>query len=175
MDLLAAFSTAKRSMAKTPSPKGSVRPGDMDILAKLKQEHEEVAALLKTLVDSGKGAERKALVKKIRKALVPHLRAEEKVVYDAIVALKDKDAKIDGNEGYVEHHLGDKVLGDLVKMTNAMSPEFSATAKVLKELVAHHVKEEEDAVWSDLRRNFDADARIAMNRAFEAAKKKVKV
>ena len=175
MNLMAAFKTSGRSLEKVASPTGSVRPGDMDILDKLKQEHEEVAGLLKKLVASDKGAERKALVKKIRKALVPHLRAEEKVVYDAIIALKDKDAKIDGNEGYIEHKLGDKVLGDLGRIANAMSPEFSATAKVLKELVEHHVKEEESAVWSDLRKNFDADARLQMNRDFEAAKKKVKV
>ena len=170
MNFMAAF----RSSAP-PSKLGAARPDDMDILDKLKKEHEEVAGMLKQLVKSDKGAERKALVKKIKKALVPHLRAEEKIVYDAIIALKDMDAKIDGNEGYIEHKLAGKVLGDLAKMTNAMSPEFSAAAKVLKELVEHHVKEEESAVWSDVRKNFSADDRIQMNRDFEAAKKKVKV
>ena len=106
---------------------------------------------------------------------MPHLRAEEKVVYDAILALKDKDAKIDGEEGYLEHELGDKTLAKLGKIANAMSPEFTATAKVLKELVEHHVEEEERNVWADVRKNFDADDRIEMNRKFEAAKKKVKV
>lgn len=175
MNLMAAIKTTGRNLEKAISPQGTARPGDMDILDKLKKEHEEVAGMLKQLVKSDKGAERKALVRKIRMALVPHLRAEEKVVYDAIIALKDKDAKIDGNEGYIEHKLGDKLLGDLLKMTNAMSPEFSATSKVLKEIVEHHVKEEEDAVWSDVRKNFSAGDRVRMNRDFEAAKKKVKV
>lgn len=173
MNLFTAIKATGRSIEKMTSP--AACPGDMDILDKLKQEHEEVAGLLKRLVDSDKGAERKALVKKIKAALVPHLRAEEKVVYDAILALKDKDAKTDGEEGYIEHHLGDRILGDLAKIANAMSPEFSATAKVLKELVEHHVEEEEANVWSDVRKNFSADDRLRMNRDFEAAKKKVRV
>ncbi|MEI9887711.1 MAG: hemerythrin domain-containing protein [Rhizomicrobium sp.] len=175
MNLLTAFKTTGRSIEKAAAPKGAARPGDMDILDKLKQEHEEVADLLKKLVASDKGPERKALVKKIKTALVPHLRAEEKVVYDAILALKDKNAKTDGEEGYIEHHLGDKLLGDLGKIKNALSPEFSATAKVLKELVEHHVEEEESNVWSDVRKNFGAQDRVQMYRDFEAAKKKVRV
>jgi hypothetical protein len=46
---------------------------------------------------------------------------------------------------------------------------------VLKELVEHHVEEEERNVWADVRKHFDADDRIQMNRKFEAAKKKVKL
>ena len=148
---------------------------DMDILKKLKQEHEEVAELLGKLVESESGAERKSLLKKIKAALVPHLRAEEAVVYDAVLALKDKDSKIDGEEGYIEHNLSDKLLASLGKITNAMSPEFSATAKVLKELVEHHVEEEERNIWADVKKNFSDDERLEMNRAFEAAKKKVKL
>jgi hypothetical protein len=46
---------------------------------------------------------------------------------------------------------------------------------VLKELVEHHVEEEERNIWADVRKNFSDEDRFAMNRAFEAAKKKVKV
>jgi len=148
---------------------------DMDILDKLKQEHDEVADLLKKLVDSQSGSERKKLLRQIKNALVPHLRAEEKVVYDAIAAVKGKDPKINSAEGYLEHSLGDKVLGQLGKISNAMSPEFSASSKVLKELVEHHVQEEERNVWADVKKNFSSEDRIQMNRDFEAAKKRVKI
>ncbi len=106
---------------------------------------------------------------------MPHVRAEEKVVYDAILKLKDKHTQQDGEEGYLEHGLADKMLASLGKIQNAASPEFSATSKVLKELVEHHVEEEEHNVWADVRSNFSADDRIEMNRKFEAAKKKVRV
>jgi hypothetical protein len=41
--------------------------------------------------------------------------------------------------------------------------------------VEHHIEEEERNIWADVRENFDSDARIAMNRRFEAAKTKVKI
>lgn len=148
---------------------------EMDILDKLKEEHEEAAELLETIAESDSGAERKAALKKLKAALIPHLHAEGKVVYDAILKLKGKEAKIDGYEGHLEHEIAERTLLRLLKIQNAMSPEFSATAKVLKELVEHHVKEEEDAIWSDVRKNFSADDRMQMNRDFEAAKKKVKL
>jgi len=146
-----------------------------DLLDTLKEEHELVQDMLKRLVDSEKATERKALLKQIKANLVPHVRAEEKVLYDSIIALKDKEAQRDGEEGYIEHSLADKMLSSLGKMANAMSPEFSAAAKVLRELVEHHIKEEESAVWSDARENFSADERKLMNQRYLAEKKKVRI
>jgi hemerythrin-like domain-containing protein len=147
----------------------------VDLLDTLKEEHEEVSALLKKLVDGESASERKSLLKQIKSALVPHVRAEEKVLYDAVIAVKDKDAQQDGEEGYIEHSLADKTLKDLEKISNAMSPEFGAAAKVLKELVEHHIKEEESNVWSDAREHFSADERKLMNQKYLAEKKKVRL
>jgi iron-sulfur cluster repair protein YtfE (RIC family) len=147
----------------------------VDLLDTLKEEHEEVSALLKKLVDSTSGSERKSLLKQIKSALVPHVRAEEKVLYDAIIAVKDKDVQQDGEEGYIEHSLADKTLKDLEKIEIAMSPEFGAAAKVLKELVEHHVKEEESNVWSDAREHFSSEERKLMNQKYLTEKKRVRI
>lgn len=146
-----------------------------DILKTLKKEHDEVKSLLEDLQDSDVASERKALVRKIKLALVPHTKAEEKVVYDAVIALKDKDAQVDGHEGYVEHELAARTLAKLDAMSDARSAEHKATAKVLKELVEHHIKEEESNVWDDVKDNFSNEDRSRMNVAFERAKAQVKV
>jgi hemerythrin superfamily protein len=148
---------------------------DADILATLKQDHEDVAEMLEKLVESTTAAQRKSLLTSIKSALVPHLRAEEKVVYDAVLALRGKEQKEHAEEGYMEHALGDKMLTQLSKMKDMTSPEFSAGAKVLKELVEHHVEEEEKNIWSDVKQHFNEDERLAMNKKFLAAKKRVKV
>lgn len=154
----------------------SDKNGEMDILKKLHIEHEEVKSLLKQLVDEDtKPSARKTVLNKLKSALVPHERAEEKVVYNAIIAQKDQKPKIDGQEGYVEHNLADKTLTKLSKIEDASSPEFLATAKVLKELLEHHIEEEESNVWKDVRDNFDSEQRLAMTHEFEEAKKKVRV
>jgi len=148
---------------------------DNDILATLKQEHRDVAEMLEKLVESTSGAERKKLLASIKEALVPHLRAEEKIVYDAVSKLRSKEQKIHSEEGYMEHALGDKMLAQLGKMSDAMSPEFSAGAKVLKEIVEHHVEEEEKNIWADVEGNFSDEDRIEMNKKFLAAKKRVRI
>ena len=149
--------------------------GSTDILDTLKQEHEEVAAMLAQLVESENGSERRKLVKQIKSALVPHLRAEEKVVYKSVSKLRDKEAKQDGAEGALEHKIAEQTLAGLGRMTNTTSAEFSAAAKVLKELVQHHVQEEETNIWKDVRENFSDEDRIDMNQRFEAEKTRVRV
>jgi hemerythrin superfamily protein len=164
----------------TSAVKKALRPGDdadlqTDILATLKKEHDEVKELLSKLQKSESASERKNLVQQIKAALVPHTKAEEKVVYDAVIALRDKDARIDGHEGYLEHEWASKTLVRLESIENATSPEHHATGKVLKDLVEHHIEEEESAVWRDVKENFSPDQRQQMNRAFEAAKAKVRI
>jgi len=155
---------------------GAISPGESqaDILDTLQMEHDEVQELLQQLAGSDNGREQKSLVAKIKQALIPHTKAEEKVVYDAVLALRGKDAKIDGNEGYLEHSLASETLKKLDKLT-ANTPEFKAAAKVLKELVNHHVQEEERNIWAQVKENFSAEQREQMNRDFLAAKKRMKV
>jgi hemerythrin-like domain-containing protein len=158
--------------ALTPAPEGIE---GTDILDTLKKEHDEVKDLLADLEDAETPAQRRTLVLKIKAALVPHTKAEEKVVYDAVIAVKDKKAQMDGYEGYLEHEWASKTLQRLLGISNANSPEHKATAKVLKELVEHHIDEEENSVWSDVKKHFSDEERKQMNVAFDAAKRRVKL
>lgn len=172
MDIKTRLKNATDEIVATLIPAKS--PEEADILDTLKTEHGEVQELLSDLVDATSAKERKSLVKQIKAALVPHTKAEEKVVYDAVIAAKGKTNKLDGAEGTIEHALADQTLKKLDKLSPA-SIEFQATAKVLKELIDHHIKEEERNIWSDVKQSFDSEARIEMNRRFLAAKKRVKV
>jgi hemerythrin superfamily protein len=165
---------ATRAVAKAFTPE-SDNAAEVDILDTLKKEHAEVKALLSELQKATTPAQRRGLVQKIKVALIPHTKAEEKVVYDAVIALREKDAQVDGHEGYLEHEWASKTLQRLDSIANATSPEHKATAKVLKELVEHHISEEESNVWDDVRENFSDDDRKRMNVAFERAKVRVKI
>ena len=171
MSVKSALEQATKSMLDAMVPPAL---GEADILETLEIEHDEVQELLGKLTDSTNAREQKSLVMRIKKALVPHARAEEKVVYDAVLALKGKEAKIEGNEGYLEHGLADATLKKLEKL-KPNTPEFNAAAKVLKELLYHHIKEEESDIWAQVRDNFTHEQRAQMDRDFRAAKKKVKV
>jgi hemerythrin superfamily protein len=154
---------------------GDTEAESTDILDTLKKEHDEVKDLLESLSDAETPAQRRTLVQKIKTALVPHAKAEEKVVYDAVIALRDKDAQMDGHEGYLEHEWAAKTLQRLEAIANAASSEHKAAGKVLKELVEHHIEEEERNVWADVKEHFSDDDRKRMNVTFIAAKRRVKV
>jgi hemerythrin-like domain-containing protein len=166
-----AFEQAAKSVAEVIMP--STGPST-DILDTLEEEHDEVRELLQQLTKSESAAEQRTLVNRIKLALVPHTKAEEITVYDRVAALKAEKAKIDGAEGYTEHALASATLMQLVKLS-PNTPEFKANAKVLKELVDQHVKEEERNIWSQVRDNFSTEQRAQMNREFLAAKKQVPV
>jgi hypothetical protein len=146
-----------------------------DILDTLKKEHDEVKQLLDDLSDAETAALRRTLVQKIKAALVPHTKAEEKVVYDKVIALRDKVAQQDGHEGYLEHEWAAKTLQRLGTIANAASPEHKAAGKVLKELVEHHIDEEERNVWKDVKKHFSDEDRKQMNVSFFAAKRRIKL
>jgi hemerythrin superfamily protein len=165
---------ATRAVTKAFSGKPQ-SAAETDILDTLKKEHDEVKALLAKLEDAESAALRRSLVKQIKAALLPHTKAEEKVVYDAVIALRDKEAQQDGHEGYLEHEWAAKTLQRLETIEPASSPAHKAAGKVLKELVEHHIKEEESAVWDDVRDNFSEEDRARMNVQFEAAKAKVRL
>lgn len=175
MDVKARLKGATGKIADALSLNAGKAPDENDILDTLKKEHDEVQELLAELVKSEGARERKTLLRQIKLALIPHTKAEEKTVYDAVIAAKGRKNRVDGAEGYLEHALASQTLTRLDKINPATSPEFSAGAKVLKELVDHHIQEEERNIWSDIRENFDSEARMEMNRRFEAARKKVKI
>jgi len=148
---------------------------DRDIIEVLKQEHEEVKALLAKLEDATTARERKGLVAEIKAALVPHSKAEEKAVYRRVADFKEKKSPTDGLEGGIEHEMAAKTLLRLEKMKNAASLEHRAAGKVLKDLVEHHIEEEENNIFGDLEENLSEEDRIQMGGEFEAAKKRVRV
>ena len=170
MNLKSTLEKASKTLKAAVTP----APSD-DVLSTLHKEHDEVQALLKQLVDSDSAPERRSLLKQIKAALVPHTKAEEKVVYDRVLALKGEKNKVDANEGYFEHEAADRMLANLEKIDQVKSAQFTAAAKVLKELIAHHVEEEERNIWGDVRENFSAEQRARMNSEFEAAKKRVRI
>ena len=126
---------AKESDIPLP-PVSKFTPGD--ILESLKKEHDEVKTLLNKLQGAQAAKERRELVKKIKIALVPHTKAEERVVYDAVIATSEEEAEVDGHEGYLEHEWASKTLQRL-EAAEPASTEHKAAARVLKDLVDDRV------------------------------------
>jgi hemerythrin superfamily protein len=125
----------------------------------LKSDHATVKRLLRELSETTERAvkQRELLVNKIERELKAHAQAEEEVFYPAFKAAAEKsDAEDLFYEAAEEHHVVDMVLPAL-KVANPKSKEFSAKAKVLKDLVEHHIREEEGQMFAKARQLFSED------------------
>lgn len=114
----------------------------------LKADHEEVKKIFTRIRESESTSECRNLVDELRKEILSHMIAEEKVVY---ASLKErKEFRSDALEGFEEHHAAQMLLQELA----VMSPEderFRAKASVLREIVEHHLREEEDKIFRNLK------------------------
>jgi hemerythrin-like domain-containing protein len=118
----------------------------MDAIQLLKKDHVTVRGLLTELEATTARAQKKRaeLLAKVDQELKAHTTIEDEIFYPAFKAAgkKNDDQKM-YFEAKEEHRAaGDLVLPDLLG-TDPASENFSGRAKVLKELVLHHAKEEE--------------------------------
>jgi hemerythrin-like domain-containing protein len=128
----------------------------------LKSDHATVKRLLRELTETGDRAvkQRESLVEQIERELKMHAQLEEEIFYPAFkAAARGSEAEDMFYEAAEEHHIVDMVLPAL-KAANKSSKEFTAKAKVMKELVEHHIKEEENEMFAEARKLFgDEDLR----------------
>src|SRR4051812_29669975 len=146
----------------------------MEITKALKTDHQQLKKLIRAVNKSEDGGERKRLFTEFAELLTRHSKAEEKVVYDALIATGEEEEQESGHEGYTEHMLAETLLKKLKGGADPMSPEWSAEAKVMMEILEHHIQEEEDEIFSQVKEDFDTAERKEMGDAFEAQKEKVK-
>lgn len=137
--------------------------GEHDIRNKLQEDHKIFRELTREACEGSTPAARAAAFKRLKPLLVAHSRAEEAVVYTAMVnQRKSPDSRDYGNEGFVEHGLVDVLLQKISATRPAGSDLWKAQAKVLHEMLVHHIGEEEKDVFEELGEHFDDQQREQM-------------
>lgn len=124
----------------------------IEILSKDHDEVDEMFAEYKKLMDyEATAAKRKALATKICDALTRHAEIEEQVVYPAARKYIQEDSEEIMDHADVEHATL-KGLIERISSVDGNDPHFDACVHVLGEYVKHHVEEEEDEMFSELRK-----------------------
>jgi len=145
----------------------------MEITAALKHDHDELKALIADVNDSADAKYIERKFEKFATLLAKHSKAEEKIVYAALVDSDDEEVEQGAYEGYTEHMLAATLLTKLKQGTDPLSAEWQAEAKVMQEILEHHIEEEEDSIFADVKDAFEADDREEMGAAFLKAKEDV--
>lgn len=149
----------------------------MDAIQLLKADHKKVRKLLEDLSQTTtRGTKTRVdLLSRIHDELAAHTTIEEEIFYPAFkkAAKKSDDAKL-FYEALEEHRaVGDLVLPDLAK-TPADSDQFGGRAKVLKELVEHHIKDEEKEMFPRAKALLSKEELQQLGGQLEARKQQIK-
>lgn len=135
----------KTSATSKASPAPKTTAAAKDAIAMLKAEHGAVSALFADYEKTESSKKKKAIVAEICAELSMHAQIEEEIFYPAFkAALKDK---LLVPEATVEH----ASVKDLIAQIEGVEPDgelYDAKVKVLSEYVKHHVKEEQDEMFS---------------------------
>lgn len=127
----------------------------------LEQQHREVEALFAKLEKGGKDA--RATAKELAQNLLAHMVIEQAIFYPDV-----NEADEDGvHEAYEEHHIARTQINRLLA-TEADDETFKAKVIALKELIEHHVKEEEEELFPKVEKALPAAKLEAMGSEMEA-------
>jgi hemerythrin superfamily protein len=112
----------------------------------LKRQHREVERLFSAALKAKDAKTRRATMDEITKALEHHTEIEETIFYPAVREIGTQKAEDMVGEAFEEHHVVKLVLAELPKL-EPDAENFEAKMTVLKELVGHHVEEEENEMF----------------------------
>ncbi len=133
----------------------------------LESHHKEVKKLFNALEKSDDRRERRKLLTTIASKLAAHMVIEQEIFYPAFAKrLGDKDMDIVA-EAFEEHGVASLQLTRVLE-SKAGDVTFKAKAKVLQELIEHHIEEEEGEMFRKARRAFDASELEELGEQMEA-------
>jgi hemerythrin-like domain-containing protein len=140
------------------------------ILQDLHNDHSEVDTLLSEIQDCDNGAERLRLFSEMKHKLLPHLDAEQEVLYQRLESGKSAESRRFGHEGTSEHEAAEQQVNKMTNLGDPMSDRWSGELKVLIDMIEHHVGEEESTGFSCARDEFDKEQLEAMREEFQTRK-----
>lgn len=141
----------------------------------LEQDHDRVLQLLEQLTETTDRASktRTDLLKKIALEFELHTQLEEEIFYPAFrEASHAKDDEKLYYEAVEEHNAAALVLKDL-KKADVGSPAFGGKAKVLKELISHHIDEEREEMFAKAKKLFNREEMTELAERLEERKRRL--
>jgi hemerythrin superfamily protein len=175
-----AMTLVTMQLQKSSSPRISKRPSasvdPASIFDVLIADHRAVAAVFDLLKDELEQKEPdqevcRDLLMKIDALLTPHARAEEELIYPAFAAAAEA-IELSVAEGYEEHALVHQLCAQMKELAE-VDKIWCAKAKVLMDLVEHHVLEEEDEQFPEARKVVKGADAFALAAEFLAGKDRI--
>ena len=85
----------------------------MEITRALKEDYNVLKSMLDIINSSADAVEIRQTFEQFAALLGKHSKAEEKILYDALIATGDDETEVDAHEGYTERMLADTLFKKL--------------------------------------------------------------
>ena len=134
--------SASRRKGSRASARGSRRTNgsSRDAIALLKKDHREVESLFSQFEKARQSDRKQDIATRICEALRAHTTIEEEIFYPAFLeATQEEDLH---HEAEIEHEGAKRLIAD-IEASGPDDDHYDARVTVLKEMIKHHVKEEE--------------------------------
>lgn len=136
----------------------------MEIFENLLRDHERLKRMIARLKSEAEEVDQKmAVFNELKELLAAHTAAEETVVLSR--SLKDPLARARTLEGLEEHVLAEDLVNK-IGHTNELEV-WEARVKVLCDSLEHHLKEEEEDLFPDLKNRWTRAERERMGEEYE--------
>lgn len=144
----------------------------MNAIDLLKADHAKVKDILSQLSASTERALKKRveLLGKLEMEISIHTRLEEEILYPAFKAAGSKEQDVMYFEAKEEHRTVDSLVLPDLKLTDPGTPEFSGRVKVVKELLEHHIEEEETEMFPQAKKLLGKEKLEELGAQMEAMK-----
>ena len=163
---------AKKKAGKSAAPvKGKAKQKKLgkiasnDIIQIILADHKPLKQLIKTLKDDeSEFSEKKPVFQEFAPLLLSHAEPEEQSLYTHMKEEEKKELRAEGFEGQTEHAIAAQLIDDINQTSD--EDEWMAKVKVLAEMVEHHIEEEEEEMFPDLKKELDSEERIAIGEEY---------
>ncbi len=140
----------------------------MDVFKLLKRDHKEVKGIFKKLEKTSDESARNKGFARLERELSVHAEVEEELLYPRL--RQEKKLRETVNEAFEEHHIAKVLLQELAE-TRPADERWAAKLSVLKEIIQHHVEEEETGLFPKAARALGKGESKELGKRIEAAKK----
>lgn len=140
----------------------------MDPFTLLHNDHEKVSELFQRIQSSHSSTERQDLFQELKNELLVHAEVEEEYFYP-VLEKKEEDLEME-EHAIDEHSQVKQKLEEIENTTN--DQKWMSLLQKLKEDIEHHVEEEEQEIFEEVRNILDENERQKLGDTLEKEKKK---
>lgn len=127
----------------------------MEILESLKDDHRKAEALLEELTNATSSDERATLCAQLTKEVEIHAEIEERILYPLLQEYDETKNFV--QDGLVEHNSAKEHLRNMAVRMDVGSQDWIGELEVVRSVLQHHVKDEEEKLFPAARMVLSAD------------------